>query len=1114
VKLIIMAASHLSVLLPVCIFLALSPCFIAYEYSDFVDTALLGVHTSGRTGANSSDAAASCAHILREYKLLNRTEEALDGLYWIDPLGSGGTSPYQAYCDMTDELDFGGPGSRSDTAWDRRGGGWTLLMKVDGASTTFRYGSGYWRNRAAYDDPLAASTEQLLDPLERAQHKSFAYSEMPISEIRVCTAPVSAFPMAAADYRNLFRCIHIPVSAPSLFDVIQPNILRPTFLGVDWWKSAVEGATLQVNCREEGFNVGQSTVARIGIVGNQEDECTSPDSRIGVGTQGGGCGQDTNIAAGGSSRCGAVGGNKDVEVVAVVFGRTKIATRDMVENMTSYDDEIERMRKASNASISFKEFNMPLTCKKLDTPEYRSTFEPVNVTRQVTRLVLLNETYVVEQLVNGTLVNLTMVNSTVVNGTAVNETIVVPTYVNGTAVNVTMVNSTYVNITVDEVYTIINETRHYYYYNCSTTQLPTGDSVKFLTVDRGDYATSFRTLQANRYSSYFLPDRFLSTFRITPGIATGAAGDYDGDDFALGELPRARVSLEVSQLPGYFLAYWLFSGRRDDNRQAGLVGLSKDNSFAANNGGGLGGSTGSIREAQQTIKQADDAYLEVPKNRATFRLVEGLALNSSLWDNFTQSDIYLENCGSEVDAVNCTFYTSLREGYMSIRTYGEGDLVTQRNTPFYPFSFNLTEEEIAGDEIIDAPRYLVNLGTQGVYALYFDSNATWADEFREAATFFYDSPGHHPYSNPCGIGQEVIKRTYENNTNVGLYVSECECPIDRTGSACQVPRPFTCNMTVHAMIEGREGSTRIDAVEVSSGRTSEGLYRIENDERYANCQFDSNDFLSSSTGDKPCIFASRSEAVIAASSIECVFDNFLNAAGENLTCSPVLRNVTINATSLEVIENPPPVTNATANKTFIEERYVIECPISTVREDNFTLLTDTISDFPYYTTVFNESAGGFTFAQSLRQAIPIEYAAINFLRLSDNSKRTMAVFEGKELNNTMEKRMKISMNDMGIGFFQGNRLFSEVRVKEGTSVPGLTLDGGVTRIVVDVTNADSLRPALGPWWTRVPRYVGLIFIISLVTIIVVSIILCVKDPAGVIRDKKKAKPAAIKQKVA
>ena len=61
-------------------------------------------------------------------------------------------------------------------------------------------------------------------------------------------------------------------------------------LGRDTWKILIgPQASLQLKFNNEGFNVvcypGSST-ARIGIVRNNENECTSCDSRIGFGAEG------------------------------------------------------------------------------------------------------------------------------------------------------------------------------------------------------------------------------------------------------------------------------------------------------------------------------------------------------------------------------------------------------------------------------------------------------------------------------------------------------------------------------------------------------------------------------------------------------------------------------------------------------------------------------------------------------------------------------------------------------------------------------------------------------------------------------------------------------------
>jgi len=89
----------------------------------------------------------------------------------------------------------------------------------------------------------------------------------------------------------------ISVNANSLYSLIADGHYRATSLGRNTWKSLIGSqASLQTNCNKEGFNVAgeepSHAKARIGILGNNENDCYSCDSRIGFGT--GGKYDDTN----------------------------------------------------------------------------------------------------------------------------------------------------------------------------------------------------------------------------------------------------------------------------------------------------------------------------------------------------------------------------------------------------------------------------------------------------------------------------------------------------------------------------------------------------------------------------------------------------------------------------------------------------------------------------------------------------------------------------------------------------------------------------------------------------------------------------------------------------
>ena len=76
----------------------------------------------------------------------------------------------------------------------------------------------------------------------------------------------------------------------ALYSLIADGQYRATSVGRNTWKKLIGSqASLQPNCNKEGFNavgaVGDST-ARIGILGNEQNDCASCDSRIGFGTGG------------------------------------------------------------------------------------------------------------------------------------------------------------------------------------------------------------------------------------------------------------------------------------------------------------------------------------------------------------------------------------------------------------------------------------------------------------------------------------------------------------------------------------------------------------------------------------------------------------------------------------------------------------------------------------------------------------------------------------------------------------------------------------------------------------------------------------------------------------
>ena len=82
--------------------------------------------------------------------------------------------------------------------------------------------------------------------------------------------------------------ILVDYAASSLYSVIAEGITSETKAGRAEWMSLINGAELQPNCNKEGFNVQcsyPSRKSRIGIFGNDKNNCGGCDSVIGFGFQ-------------------------------------------------------------------------------------------------------------------------------------------------------------------------------------------------------------------------------------------------------------------------------------------------------------------------------------------------------------------------------------------------------------------------------------------------------------------------------------------------------------------------------------------------------------------------------------------------------------------------------------------------------------------------------------------------------------------------------------------------------------------------------------------------------------------------------------------------------------
>ena len=116
-----------------------------------------------------------------------------------------------------------------------------------------------------------------------------------------------------------FIVINKPAS--SLYSLIADGQYRATSLGRNTWKTLLGSqASLQSNCNKEGFNLlairTENAKARIGIIGNNQYNCLSPDSRIGFGTGGD---HDDNNTCGNEATLSPDNGDKHIKAMGYIL---------------------------------------------------------------------------------------------------------------------------------------------------------------------------------------------------------------------------------------------------------------------------------------------------------------------------------------------------------------------------------------------------------------------------------------------------------------------------------------------------------------------------------------------------------------------------------------------------------------------------------------------------------------------------------------------------------------------------------------------------------------------------------------------------------------------------
>ena len=168
---------------------------------------------------------------------------------------------------------------------------------------TFHYDSKLWSNKIGFNLPGGKTG------LDLKETKLPTYWNTPFSKICL-----------GMRLGQQTKFIVLNKHANSLYSLIADGIYRSTSLGRGTWKSLLGSlSSLQPNCKMEGFNAHPKlsfAKARIGVLGNNENDCSTCNSRIGFGT--GGDTDDSNTC-GNEAKYGGDNGDKHIKAMGYIF---------------------------------------------------------------------------------------------------------------------------------------------------------------------------------------------------------------------------------------------------------------------------------------------------------------------------------------------------------------------------------------------------------------------------------------------------------------------------------------------------------------------------------------------------------------------------------------------------------------------------------------------------------------------------------------------------------------------------------------------------------------------------------------------------------------------------
>jgi len=188
------------------------------------------------------------------YDIKESNPDAVSGQYWVSP----SEKKFKVYCDM-----------------ERRGGGWTMLMKLKGQSSTFQYSSNYWENNQTLNT-------YSVEPEKNKDAKFASYHQLNISQIR------AEFPGIG---HNMNETLGTTTTAKNVFSS-QKILGHENESGKvgDYGDFDKGEFAYQDGWQDYGFKLNgcnsRSKVRWGWIWNNEDDQCSSSDAGAGIGLTG------------------------------------------------------------------------------------------------------------------------------------------------------------------------------------------------------------------------------------------------------------------------------------------------------------------------------------------------------------------------------------------------------------------------------------------------------------------------------------------------------------------------------------------------------------------------------------------------------------------------------------------------------------------------------------------------------------------------------------------------------------------------------------------------------------------------------------------------------------